>query len=165
MRGWIIEDGIEHESIELGFWQRIGTFEFNRVLCRENEKRFGELVRFALNRDAAFLHGFKQCSLSLRRRAIDFVRKNYIRKHRSPLKHQLTSARVGVLLHQERYRVQRVEQEVGIELGPERTRLRISLRGIGYDANTYPVLIRRLQEEIERQLFIKAGDTLGGEPQ
>jgi hypothetical protein len=51
------------------------------------------------------------------------------------------------------------------KLGPERTRLRVSLRGIPHDAEKYPVRIKRLQEEIERQLFIKEGDTLGGEPQ
>lgn len=51
------------------------------------------------------------------------------------------------------------------QLGPERTRLRISFRDMSHDAKTYPVLIRRLQQEIDRQLFMKEGDTLGGEPQ
>jgi hypothetical protein len=46
-------------------------------------------------------------------------------------------------------------------LKPDRTRLRITLTGIDWDAEKYPTMIRRLQEEIERQLFIKAGDTLG----
>ena len=46
-------------------------------------------------------------------------------------------------------------------LKPERTRLRITLTGIDWDADKYPKLIRGLQEEVERQLFIKAGDTLG----
>ncbi len=50
-------------------------------------------------------------------------------------------------------------------LSPERTRLRISLMGVNYDEKTYPVLVRGLQEEIERQLFIKAGDALAGEAQ
>ena len=50
-------------------------------------------------------------------------------------------------------------------LSPERTRLRISLVGVNHDEKTYPVLVHGLQEEIERQLFIKEGDTLDGEPQ
>lgn len=45
------------------------------------------------------------------------------------------------------------------------TRVRITVNGIDWDTKKYPVLIRSLHEEIERQLFIKAGDTLGGEPQ
>jgi hypothetical protein len=50
-------------------------------------------------------------------------------------------------------------------LKPERTRLRITLTGMKWDAEKYPVVVRDLQEEINRQLFIKEGDTLGGEPQ
>ncbi len=46
-------------------------------------------------------------------------------------------------------------------LKPERTRLRITLTGVDWDVDKYPPLIRGLQEEVERQLFIKAGDTLG----
>ncbi len=59
-----------------------------------------------------------------------------------------------------------VEGNIAFEkLGPERTRARISIRGLGYNADTEPVVIKRLQEELERQLFIQEGDTLGGEPQ
>jgi hypothetical protein len=59
-----------------------------------------------------------------------------------------------------------IEGNVSLEeVGSERTRSRISLVGIDHDVESYPVRIRDLQEEIERQLFLKAGDTLGGEPQ
>ena len=51
------------------------------------------------------------------------------------------------------------------KLKPERTRVRLTLSGVDRDADKYPVLVRSLQEEIERQLFIKAGDKLGDEPQ
>ena len=50
-------------------------------------------------------------------------------------------------------------------LKPERTRVRISISRIGWDTKKYPALIRTLQEEVERQLFMQAGDTLAGEPE
>ena len=47
---------------------------------------------------------------------------------------------------------------------PVTTRVRIALSGITPDAKNYPALIRDLHEEIERQLFIKEGATIGDEP-
>ena len=41
-------------------------------------------------------------------------------------------------------------------LGSDQTRGRISLRGVAWDSETYPTQIRRLQEETERQLFLRA---------
>lgn len=49
-------------------------------------------------------------------------------------------------------------------LKEEATRVRIALTGVTRDVEKYPALIRELQEEIERQLFIKEGATIGGEP-
>ena len=40
-------------------------------------------------------------------------------------------------------------------LGPDLTRTRISFVGMAWDSETYPVRIRRLQEEIDRQLFLR----------
>ncbi len=51
------------------------------------------------------------------------------------------------------------------ELKPDRTRVRITLKSVNWDTTKYPKLIRSLQEEIERQLFITAGNTLDAEPQ
>ena len=51
------------------------------------------------------------------------------------------------------------------ELKPGRTRVRITLKSVNWDTTKYPKLIRSLQEEIERQLFITAGNTLDAEPQ
>jgi hypothetical protein len=63
-----------------------------------------------------------------------------------------------------RRRMKEVTGNLSFErLGEDRTRLRISLVGVVWDATDYPVLIRGLQEEVNRQLFIKEGDTLGGE--
>jgi hypothetical protein len=45
-------------------------------------------------------------------------------------------------------------------LAPERTRIRVTLSGVPWDVETYPVGIRDLQEEVERQLFIREGTRL-----
>jgi hypothetical protein len=47
----------------------------------------------------------------------------------------------------------------------ERTRVRITLTGVDWDAEKYPVTIRQMQEEMHRQLFIKEGDKLDDEVQ
>lgn len=51
------------------------------------------------------------------------------------------------------------------DLGQDRTRVRITLAGLERDAGRYPLMVRALQEEVERQLFLHEGDTLGGQPQ
>ena len=68
--------------------------------------------------------------------------------------------------HLARTRMVAIEGTVALQkLKPERTRVRLSLKGVDWDADKYPVLVRSLQEEIERQLFLKEGDKLGDEPQ
>ena len=47
------DDDVEHEAIELGFGQRIGALELNRVLRREHEERLLQRVGPPLNRDAS----------------------------------------------------------------------------------------------------------------
>lgn len=65
-----------------------------------------------------------------------------------------------------RSRMTETEGTVAIQdLKPERTRVRITISSIEWDTKKYPALIHGLQEEIERQLFMKAGDTLDGEVQ
>ncbi len=46
------------------------------------------------------------------------------------------------------------------DLGAERTRVRIALVGVPWDTEHYPVMIRRIHEEIARQLFLRAGEGL-----
>ena len=60
--------------------------------------------------------------------------------------------------HLARTRKNEIQGTVALqELKPERTRMRITLKGMDWDTNKYPAVIRSLQEEIERQLFVKAG--------
>ena len=43
----VLDDDVEHEAIELRFGQRIGAFELDRVLRREDVERLVELVGLA----------------------------------------------------------------------------------------------------------------------
>ncbi len=49
-------------------------------------------------------------------------------------------------------------------LKPDITRVRIALSGMTLDTEKYPAIVHRLQDEIERQLFMKESATIGGEP-
>ena len=48
--GEIVNDDVEHEPVELRFRQRIGSFQFDRVLRGENVKRLFENVCVAFDR-------------------------------------------------------------------------------------------------------------------
>ena len=72
----------QHEAVHLRFGQRISSFLLNRILRRQNQKRFFELESIFADGDLLFLHRFEQRALHLRRRAIDFVRQNQIGEDR-----------------------------------------------------------------------------------
>src|SRR5690349_24131326 len=60
-------DLIKQETIQLRFRQRIRSFLFQRVLCREDEERRGEFVHLAAGRDLPLLHRFEHGGLRLGR--------------------------------------------------------------------------------------------------
>ena len=69
----IIDDDLEHETVQLGLGQRIGPFLLDRVLRAQDEKRLFQNVVLAGDGDAVFLHRLQQGRLRLRRRAVDLV--------------------------------------------------------------------------------------------
>ncbi len=97
--GWMLDDDMKHEAVELGFGQRVRAFELNRVLGRKDEERLFERVGAPLDRDAVLLHRFEQCGLGLRRRSVDFVRQQNVAEHRTRRKHHRPPARCRVFLN------------------------------------------------------------------
>ncbi len=72
--GVVAEDfEFEEEAVDLGFWERVGAFEFDWVLGGEDEEGIGEVVAGAEDGDAAFLHGFEEGALGFGARSVDFV--------------------------------------------------------------------------------------------
>jgi len=55
----VVEDGVEEEAVQLGLGQRVGTFEFDGVLCCQHEEGCGQRINVTPHRAGAFLHGFK----------------------------------------------------------------------------------------------------------
>src|SRR5262249_33227024 len=56
------------------------SLHLDRVLSGQHIERTRQIVTDTLDGDAAFLHGFKQCCLSLRRRAVDLVGEHDVRE-------------------------------------------------------------------------------------
>ncbi len=73
----------EKETVQLGFRNRIGAFQFDRILRCEHEEGERQLACLALQRDASLLHGLQHGGLRLRRRAVDFIRQNDVGENRA----------------------------------------------------------------------------------
>jgi len=80
--GGVIDEDIEHESVELRLGQGVCAFLLERVLRGEHEKGHFEAVRVSGGRYAVFLHRLEECGLCLRRRAVDLVGKEHIGEDR-----------------------------------------------------------------------------------
>ena len=90
--GWVIDPGVEHEAVELGFGKGVGAFLFNGVLRGEHEKRRRERVMLAGHRDRAFLHRLEEGGLRFGRRPVDLVGEDDVGEER-PL-HEFELARL-----------------------------------------------------------------------
>ena len=74
---------VQQETIELGFGQRVGAFLLDRVLGRHDHEQALERIGLVADRDLAFLHGFEQGRLHLRRRAVDLVGQDQVMEQRA----------------------------------------------------------------------------------
>src|SRR5262249_26843115 len=69
----VIDEDLEHEAVELGLGQRIGSLLLDRVLRAEHEERLLQGVVLAGGRDLVLLHGLEQGGLRLGGSAVDLV--------------------------------------------------------------------------------------------
>ncbi len=69
----IAEANLHQKAIELGFGQRIGPLELDRVLRRERGERRREPMARAVDRDLALFHRLEQRRLRPRRHPVDLV--------------------------------------------------------------------------------------------
>ena len=77
------DDDVEHEAIELRLGQRIGAFELDRILRREDEERPLERIGPPGGGDVILLHRLEQRRLRLGRRAVDLVGQDDLREDRA----------------------------------------------------------------------------------
>src|SRR5215211_9101393 len=90
----------DHEAVELTLRQRIGPVELVRVLGRHDEERLREAARLTLDRHLPLGHSLQKGALSSGGGAVDLVREQDRREHRTrqPLEARLSrvvDARAG----------------------------------------------------------------------
>ena len=143
--GEVVDQHIEHEAVELRLGQWVGPLHLNRVLCRQHEERFVQLIPPACHRHLVLLHRLEQGRLRFGRGSVDLVGENHVAKDRPFDKLQPTLP-VGQLLenlgprdvggHQVGGELDPLELEIE-DLGerPHQQRLR-QPRGTGHQAVT-----------------------------
>src|SRR3954465_445302 len=94
----IVDDHVEHETIELRLGQRIGALLLDRILRREHEQRPLERVADAVHGHLVFLHRLEERRLCLRRRAVDFVGEDHVGEDRSGDEADLAATADPILL-------------------------------------------------------------------
>ncbi len=72
----------EHEAVQFGFWQRVGTFLLDGVLRRHDHERLRHCQCPAFEGHLPLLHHFEQRRLSLGRCAVDLVGQQQIGEYR-----------------------------------------------------------------------------------
>ena len=85
LRGRIRHFDVDQEAIHLRLGQRIGALLLDRILRGQDQEQIRQLVRFARDRDLAFLHRLQQRRLDLGRCPIDLVGQDQIAEQRTGL--------------------------------------------------------------------------------
>src|SRR6185437_1974644 len=73
LQAGIAESDADQETVELGFGERKGALEFDRVLRGENQEGFWEHGRVAVDGDLVFFHRFEESRLRAGRGPVDLV--------------------------------------------------------------------------------------------
>ena len=76
----IADYDFEHETVHLGFGQRVGTFLFDGVLGSHHEEGLFEREGVFADGYLTFLHGFEKSALDFGGSAVDFVGEDEIGK-------------------------------------------------------------------------------------
>ena len=81
----IIDDNLQHKTVYLSFWKRIGTFLLNGILGSHYQERIRQYESLTANGDLFLLHGFQQSTLNLSRSTVNFICQHEIGKYRTLL--------------------------------------------------------------------------------
>ena len=76
---------LEHETVDLGLGQRVGTLLLDGVLGGHHEEGLGELEGLVTDGHLALLHGLEEGGLHLGRRTVDLVGQYEVGEHRALL--------------------------------------------------------------------------------
>ena len=78
----IANEHLEHEAVDLGLGQRVGTLSLDGVLGSHDQERTGHLVGLASDGYLPFLHHLQQGALHLGRGAIDLIGQQQVGENR-----------------------------------------------------------------------------------
>ena len=135
--GRVADIQLQHETVDLGFGQGVGSFLVDRVLRGQDEEGRRELVGLAAEGHLAFLHRLEQGRLDLGGGAVDFVGQHEVGEDRA----FLDAVFAGL----------RVVDERAHDVGGQQVRRELDAREIGLDG---------LRQRAHRQGFRQAGDAL-----
>ena len=85
----IVDDHLQHETVDLCLGQRVGALLLDGVLRRHHQERLVELVGRLTYGHLSFLHSLQQCALHLRRCTVNLIRQDEVREDRSFLHHEV----------------------------------------------------------------------------
>src|SRR5437764_6695221 len=94
LEGGVIDEHLQHEAVELGFGERVGSVGLDRVLGREDDEWFRKWMGVLANRHLTFLHRLQQCRLHLGGGAVDLVGQQQVAEHRAELGREVAPAGV-----------------------------------------------------------------------
>ena len=94
----IVDADIEHEAIQLGFGQRVGALQFDRILGGEDVERLFQEAGSAADTHLLLLHRLQQRGLGLGRGAIDLVGQQHVGEDRAGHEAQLAMPADPVLV-------------------------------------------------------------------
>lgn len=109
----IIHNHLEHKTVNLRLWKRIGSFLLDRILGSHNQERLRKRESLVTYCDVTLLHRLKKCGLDFCRSTVDFIRKHEIGEDRA-----LVNLELLALLGVDKSPGDICRQEVRSELNP-----------------------------------------------
>src|SRR4029434_914923 len=76
--GWVPDEHLHHESVDLCLGQRVGALRLNGILGGHYQERLGDPVTLAGDCDLSFLHHLEQRALHFRRSPVDLIGKKEV---------------------------------------------------------------------------------------
>ena len=96
---WIVDIDLQKKTVELRFGQRIGAFMLQRILRSQHMEWRGQIMALPRYGDITFLHRLQQGRLRPRAGAVDFIRHQQLREHRTPNESEGAAAAFALLQH------------------------------------------------------------------
>src|SRR6266513_642377 len=151
----IAEVDAHQEAIDLGFRQREGAGEFDRVLGRQYQEGRGERVGGAVDRHLFLLHRFQQCRWGLGRCAVDLIGEQDLREDRTLAELELLRRR-AVDVHASDIRREQVRRELQtLEAATQRAGERLRQHRLAHAGHVFDQDVAAAQQRNHAQFDLR----------